>query len=100
MFNHSRHGHGQNVGWRRDIEREVIFYVALRDIDVGEELCINYGGRLWFQDVDEDGEEGDTEGGMNGTEESANGDDFGRSGLGAIDLVQSNDQGEDKTKMK
>ena len=27
-------------------------YKALRDIDAGEELCINYG-TLWFQDADQ-----------------------------------------------
>lgn len=52
MFNHSaRH---QNVGWTRDLERQVIVYRALRDIAAGEELCISYGGRLTFVDVEQD----------------------------------------------
>ena len=50
MFNHSRAQ--QNVGWRRDLDRELIVYYAVRDIDAGEELCISYGDRLTFDDVD------------------------------------------------
>ena len=38
-------------------------YYALRDIDEGEELCISYGDRLTFDDVDARLE--------NGAEESA-----------------------------
>jgi hypothetical protein len=37
MFNH--HGTAQNVGWDRDIANLVIVYKALRDIEIGEELC-------------------------------------------------------------
>ncbi|RMZ86091.1 hypothetical protein DV737_g104, partial [Chaetothyriales sp. CBS 132003] len=58
LFNHSTLH--QNVGWRRDLAIECIVYTALRDIEVGQELCISYGnGRLWFEDVDggDDGEE-------------------------------------------
>ena len=51
MFNHSTRG--QNVGWERDLRRMCVRYQALRDIKNGEELCINYGPKLWF--VDEDG---------------------------------------------
>ncbi|KAM3420794.1 hypothetical protein BST61_g4040 [Cercospora zeina] len=36
MFNHS--AEEQNVGWKRDLERRVIVYQALRDIPEGEEL--------------------------------------------------------------
>jgi len=51
MFNHSTRT--QNVGWKRDTETDCIVYTALRDIQVGEELCISYGSaRLWFEDVD------------------------------------------------
>ena len=32
--------------------REVIVYETLRDVEVGEELCVNYGMRLWFEDAD------------------------------------------------
>lgn len=54
MFNHSLHR--QNVGWRRDLQRQVIVYRALRDIAAGEELCISYGDRLTFRDVEADEE--------------------------------------------
>ena len=37
MFNHS--SRDQNVGWERDIKLGVVIYNALRDIEVGEELC-------------------------------------------------------------
>ncbi|QIW98238.1 hypothetical protein AMS68_003756 [Peltaster fructicola] len=50
MFNHStRH---QNIGWTRDLDRQVVVYRALRDIPPGEELCISYGDRLTFVDAD------------------------------------------------
>lgn len=51
MFNHS--SYEQNVYWERDLESRCITYRALRNIEVGEELCINYG-RLWFVDSDAD----------------------------------------------
>lgn len=50
MFNHSTEN--QNVGWKRDLERQVIVYRALRDIAEGEELCISYGDHLTFVDAD------------------------------------------------
>ncbi|PNS19439.1 hypothetical protein CAC42_7283 [Sphaceloma murrayae] len=50
MFNHSTQS--QNVGWTRDIDRQIITYHALRDIPAGEELCISYGSRLTFTDAD------------------------------------------------
>ncbi|KAF2002659.1 protein methyltransferase [Amniculicola lignicola CBS 123094] len=50
MFNHS--SVAQNVVWERDVERNVITYWALRDIDAGEELCISYGSHLTFTDTD------------------------------------------------
>lgn len=51
MFNHSTYA--QNVTWTRDVPNECITYRALRDIEIGEELCISYGnGRLWFHDTD------------------------------------------------
>ena len=49
MFNHKRI---QNVAWKRDIPMQVIRYLTLRDIEAGEELCISYGSKLWFQDTD------------------------------------------------
>lgn len=50
MFNHSTQD--QNVVWERDPERLIITYRALRDIPVGEELCISYGNHLTFKDAD------------------------------------------------
>jgi SET domain-containing protein len=49
MFNHKR---TPNVAWERDIPLQSIRYFALRDIAEGEELCISYGPKLWFKDVD------------------------------------------------
>lgn len=46
MFNHS--SHSQNVGWERDLKKEVVVYKALRDIQAGEELC------KWANRVDTD----------------------------------------------
>ena len=68
MFNHSTQN--QNVGWKRDLERQVIVYKALRDIDAGEELCISYGDHLTF--VDADGA------GTNGVKEESGEDVLGR----------------------
>jgi len=51
MFNHSNQN--QNVVWDRDPERLIITYKALRDIPVGEELCISYGSHLTFEDADD-----------------------------------------------
>lgn len=51
MFNHSTYA--QNVAWTRDVPNECVTYTALKDIEIGEELCISYGnGRLWFHDAD------------------------------------------------
>lgn len=50
LFNHStRH---QNIGWTRDLARQVVVYRALVDIAADEELCISYGDRLTFDDAD------------------------------------------------
>jgi len=49
MFNHKRI---PNVAWNRDIPLQAIQYFTLRDIEVGEELCISYGAKLWFDDTD------------------------------------------------
>lgn len=54
MFNHSTQK--QNVGWKRDLDREVIVYRALNDIAEGEELCISYGDHLTFVDADKNTE--------------------------------------------
>lgn len=50
MFNHSTED--QNVGFTRDLEKQVVVYKALRDIHPGEELCISYGDHLTFEDAD------------------------------------------------
>jgi len=54
----------------RDIDNEVIRYVALRDVERGEELCICYGdnAKLGFKDVSAEEEEHAPEDGeaMNG----------------------------------
>ena len=49
MFNHMRL---PNVGWERDIPSQSIRYFTVRDIMEGEELCISYGPKLWFDDAD------------------------------------------------
>ena len=49
MFNHMRI---PNVGWERDIPTKSIRYFTIRDIMEGEELCISYGPKLWFDDAD------------------------------------------------
>jgi len=54
MFNHSNKQ--QNVGWERDLTHLLVTYTALRDIRKGEELCISYGSRLTFKDMDGDGD--------------------------------------------
>lgn len=63
MFNHS--ASHQNVGWERDVDNKLIVYKTLREVEVGEELCISYGSRLWFVDADaEEAEEGAEEDGL------------------------------------
>jgi uncharacterized protein len=54
MFNHMRR---PNVGWERDITTQSIRYFTIRDIMEGEELCISYGSKLWFDDADGPSEE-------------------------------------------
>lgn len=50
MFNHSHAK--QNAGWTRDVEKGIITYRALRNIQIGEEICISYGSNLTFIDAD------------------------------------------------
>lgn len=40
------------MGWKRDVERQVITYRSLTDVEEGEELCISYGDHLTFVDAD------------------------------------------------
>jgi uncharacterized protein len=49
IFNHATN---QNIGFQRDLDRELLIYRTLRDIKAGEELCISYGSHLWFEDAD------------------------------------------------
>jgi len=79
MFNHS--SQRQNVGWMRDLEREVVVYRALRDIGEGEELCISYGDHLTFEDADASLSEG---GDGEGEEEE--------SGESVLDRIQLDDE--------
>ena len=72
MFNHS--SKEQNVFWERDLQSRCVIYRALRNIEEGEELCINYG-RLWFVDSDAD------QGNMH--------DEDGLAALSRIDLGES-----------
>ncbi len=62
MFNHS--SQAQNVVWTRDLEHQTVIYTAMKNIDVGEELCISYGGNLWFKDVDASSTSSEREGDM------------------------------------
>lgn len=52
MFNHG--ARRQNVGWTRDLQRQVVVYKALCDIEPGQELLISYGPQLTFVDVDDE----------------------------------------------
>lgn len=49
------------MGWTRDIEKTVIVYRTLQDVKEGEELCISYGDRLTFVDVEKEVEDSDDE---------------------------------------
>lgn len=31
----------------------LIKYITLKDIEIGAELCINYGTKVWFDDADD-----------------------------------------------
>ena len=48
MWNHDQ---CPNVGFMRNIEQNVIVFSAIRDIAAGDECCISYGPRLWFDDA-------------------------------------------------
>ena len=50
IFNHS--ALYQNLGWFKNVARQTITYITLRDIQPEEELTINYG-KVWFEDADE-----------------------------------------------
>lgn len=50
LFNHSTRR--QNVGWMRDVVKQVVVYRTLQDVKEEDELCISYGDRLTFVDAD------------------------------------------------
>jgi SET domain len=69
LLNHSQH---PNIDYRVDSGNEVIrFSSGHARISEGEELCISYGGNLWFRDIDEKHDD----------DESSEGDFLGRLGL-------------------
>ncbi|KAK7469099.1 tRNA-specific adenosine deaminase subunit tad3 [Stygiomarasmius scandens] len=49
LFNHSN---TPNVSFTLDPQTDSIKYETVREIDPGEELCIFYGHKLWFDPVD------------------------------------------------
>lgn len=48
LFNHSEQ---PNVTYSLDVATDSIRYTAVRDVQEGEELCIFYGHKLWFDPV-------------------------------------------------
>jgi len=52
LYNHCYH---PNARYERDFDGEIMRYIALRDIEAGEEITINYNGRIddmsptWFE---------------------------------------------------
>jgi SET domain-containing protein len=59
MFNHSFQR--QNVGWKRDLDAQVVVYTALKDIEAGQELLISYGPHLTFVDIEKQEEQEEEE---------------------------------------
>ncbi len=51
MWNHAKR---PNVGYMRSMGSCSILFRAIRDISAGEECCISYGARLWFEDASAD----------------------------------------------
>lgn len=49
LFNHSS---SPNVSYIIDTETESIRYTTIRAVTEGEELCIFYGHKLWFDAID------------------------------------------------
>ena len=87
------------MGWQRDVEHDWIVYTALRDIEVGEELCISYGSvRLWFDDADDAGAVEGEESGEDGSGETLA--ELELSGLGGIfvDEIEDEENGLDNGK--
>jgi SET domain-containing protein len=89
LFNHSIPG--QNVCWRRDLSNTCIVYTALRNIEPGEELCISYGSKLWFEDTEVVGVRNEERGidvaGIDGDEGSTYGDNEELAMLRLVELA-------------
>jgi SET domain-containing protein len=50
IYNHS---HENNAMWRTHQERKLFEFYAIRDIEVGEEVCTNYGGKRYWDTLEE-----------------------------------------------
>ncbi|OMH86015.1 SET domain-containing protein 7 [Zancudomyces culisetae] len=55
LFNHEPFGR-QNLGFTRYIEKSLIKYTTLRDINIGEEMTISYGDNVWFDEYSNEGD--------------------------------------------
>ncbi|GJE88341.1 SET domain-containing cytidine deaminase-like protein [Phanerochaete sordida] len=78
LFNHSR---TPNVSYTLDPDTESIRYTTTRVIEEGEELCIFYGHKLWFEPTD--------------IEDATREDDEPDDGWGGLSLV-GNEEAEDE----
>ncbi|KZS99624.1 cytidine deaminase-like protein, partial [Laetiporus sulphureus 93-53] len=58
LFNHSQ---SPNVSYIINTKTESIRYTTMRRIETGEELCIFYGHKLWFDVMDDGAGSGDVE---------------------------------------
>ncbi|KZT09334.1 uncharacterized protein LAESUDRAFT_675229 [Laetiporus sulphureus 93-53] len=58
LFNHSQ---SPNVSYIIDTKTESIRYTTMRRIETGEELCIFYGHKLWFDVMNDGAGSGDVE---------------------------------------
>ena len=58
LFNHARK---PNIDYRIGETEQVIRYYACKPITAGEELCINYGNDLWFEEAGVEAGEGEGE---------------------------------------
>ena len=53
LYNHSKQN---NIGFYIDKKQHVIRHYSLCDIEKDTELCINYGPKLWFSDIEDNNE--------------------------------------------
>jgi SET domain-containing protein len=49
IYNHSKNN---NAYWRNHSEYKAFQYFAIRDIEVGEEICIYYGGANYWANIE------------------------------------------------